>query len=222
MPSSCSTRRATSPPGTPGPSGFKGYKADEIIGQHFSKFYPQEAIDRGWPAHELKVAAAEGRFEDEGWRVRKDGTQFWANVVITALKDEQGKLLGFSKITRDLTARKQAEENARRLAEETAARQVAHEERERLQVTLASIGDAVISTDAKGRVDFLNPVAEELVGWKSGEASGRTLEDVFRIVNEDTRQPVENPALRALQGRQDRRAGQPHRPDLEGRDGASD
>ncbi len=181
-----------------GAERFKGYKAGEIIGQHFSKFYPQADIDRGWPAHELKVAAAEGRFEDEGWRVRKDGTQFWANVVITALKDERGELLGFSKITRDMTERKLAEENARRLAEEAAARQVAYEERERLQVTLASIGDAVISTDANGRVDFLNPVAEELVGWKSGEAFGRTLEDVFRIVNEDTRQPVENPALRAL------------------------
>ena len=181
-----------------GAERFKGYQADEIIGQHFTKFYPQEAIDRGWPAHELKVATAEGRFEDEGWRVRKDGTQFWANVVITALRGEQGELRGFSKVTRDLTERKLAEENARRLAEEAAARQVAQEERERLHVTLASIGDAVISTDANGHVDFLNPVAEELVGWKSGEASGRTLEDVFRIVNEDTRLPVENPALRAL------------------------
>jgi PAS domain S-box-containing protein len=177
---------------------IKQYKADEIIGQHFSKFYPQEALDRGWPAHELKVAEAVGRFEDEGWRVRKDGTQFWANVVITALKDEHGELRGFSKITRDMTARKQAEESARRLAEESAARRIAHEERERLHVTLASIGDAVISTDAQGRVDFLNLVAEELVGWKAGEAVGQTLEDVFRIINEDTRQPVENPALRAL------------------------
>jgi PAS domain S-box-containing protein len=156
----------------PGAERFKGYKAHEIIGQHFSKFYPQEALDRGWPAHELKVAAAEGRFEDEGWRVRKDGSQFWANVVITALKDERGNLLGFSKITRDLTARKQAEENARRLAEETAAHRVAHQERERLHVTLASIGDAVISTDAEGRVEFLNPVAEELVGWNLAEATG--------------------------------------------------
>jgi PAS domain S-box-containing protein len=182
----------------PGAERIKGYTADDIIGKHFSTFYPQEALDRGWPAHELKVAAAEGRFEDEGWRVRKDGSQFWANVVITALKDEQGKLLGFSKITRDLTARKQAEENARRLAEETAARRAAHEERERLRVTLASIGDAVISTDAQGRVDFLNPVAEDLLGWKSGEAAGQMLQDVFHIVNEDTRQPVGNPALRAL------------------------
>ncbi|HEX4614140.1 MAG TPA: PAS domain S-box protein [Urbifossiella sp.] len=181
-----------------GAERIKQYKADEIIGQHFSKFYPQAEIDRGWPEHELKVATAEGRFEDEGWRVRKDGTQFWANVVITALKNERGELLGFSKITRDMTERKLAEENARRLAEEAAARQVAHEQRERLHVTLASIGDAVISTDASGRVDFLNPVAEELVGWNSSEASGRTLDDVFRIVNEDTRQPVENPALRAL------------------------
>ena len=93
-----------------GAERLKGYRADEIIGQHFSRFYPQEAIDRGWPAHELKVAAAEGRFEDEGWRVRKDGSRFWANVVITALRDEHGQLRGFSKVTRDLTERKQAEE----------------------------------------------------------------------------------------------------------------
>src|SRR4029077_16414045 len=96
------------------------------------------------------------------------------------------------------TERKKSDENARRLAEETSARQVTHQERERLRVTLASIGDGVISTDAEGRVDFLNPVAQELVGWKNEEAARRTLADVFRIVNEDTRQPVENPALRAL------------------------
>src|SRR5215475_7826185 len=67
-----------------GAERLKGYVASEIIGQHFSRFYPQEAIDRGWPAHELTVARAEGRFEDEGWRLRKDGSRFWANVVITA------------------------------------------------------------------------------------------------------------------------------------------
>ena len=188
-----------------GAERIKQYKAEEIVGQHFSRFYPQDALDRGWPAHELTVAKAEGRFEDEGWRVRKDGSQFWANVVITALKDEQGRMLGFSKITRDLTERKKSEENARRLAEMSAARRIAEEnarlirdERERLHVTLASIGDAVISTDAEGRVDFLNPVAEELVGWKTEEAATRSLEDVFRIINETTRQPVDNPALRAL------------------------
>ncbi len=188
-----------------GAERIKQYKAEEIIGQHFSKFYPQEALDRGWPAHELMVAAAEGRFEDEGWRVRKDGSQFWANVVITAITDGQGRLLGFTKVTRDLTERKKAEESARRLVEETTARRVAEEnaqliqeQRERLHVTLSSIGDAVISTDAEGRVEFLNPVAQELIGWGNEDASRRTLSDVFRIVNEKTRQPVENPALRAL------------------------
>ena len=190
-----------------GAGRIKGYAAEEIIGQHFSRFYPQNAIDRGWGAHELKVAKAEGRFEDEGWRVRKDGSQFWANVVITALHDEAGSFVGYSKITRDLTERKQAEENARRLTEEAAARRspvaeenarLIQEQRERLHVTLASIGDAVISTDAQGRVDYLNPVAEELVGWRSGEAAGKMLEDVFRIVSEQTRQPVENPVARVL------------------------
>src|SRR5689334_21727312 len=78
-----------------GAERIKGYAAAEIIGQHFSRFYPKEAVERGWPAHELEVAAATGRFEDEGWRVRKDGTQFWANVVITALRDEGGTLRGF-------------------------------------------------------------------------------------------------------------------------------
>src|SRR5687767_6067227 len=71
-----------------GAERIKGYRAGDIIGQHFSTFYPSEALARGLPAHELEVAARVGSFEDEGWRVRKDGSQFWANVVITALRDE--------------------------------------------------------------------------------------------------------------------------------------
>lgn len=189
-----------------GAERLKGYSADEIIGQHFSRFYPQEAIDRGWPGHELEVAGRDGRFEDEGWRVRTDGTLFWANVVITALRDEHGELRGFSKITRDLTERKQAEDKAKQLIAESTARRVAeenarliNEQRERLSVTLASIGDAVISTDAEGRIDFLNPVAQALLGWNRDEVARRPLSEVFRIVNEGTREPVPNPALRALQ-----------------------
>src|SRR5262249_21462359 len=189
----------------PGAERIKGHRAEEIIGQHFSRFYPREAVERGWPEHELKVARAEGRFEDEGWRVRKDGSQFWANVVITALYDGAGNFRGFSKITRDLTERKRAEENARRLVEETTARRVAEEDarliqeqRERLRVTLASIGDAVLSTDAEGRVTYLNPVAERLLGRPAPEAAGRLVSDVFRIVHEQTRRPADNPALRAL------------------------
>jgi PAS domain S-box-containing protein len=88
---------------------IKGYKAEEIVGRHFSTFYPADALARGWPEHELEVARAEGRFEDEGWRVRKDGSLFWANVVITALYGQNGALRGFAKITRDLTERKRIE-----------------------------------------------------------------------------------------------------------------
>jgi formate hydrogenlyase transcriptional activator len=94
-----------------GAERIKGYRAEEIIGQHFSKFYPQESLERGKPQHELEVAAAEGRFEDEGWRIRKDGSRFWANVIITALRGQDGQLVGFSKVTRDFTDRKRAEES---------------------------------------------------------------------------------------------------------------
>ncbi|MFP2929525.1 ATP-binding protein [Pyxidicoccus sp. 3LG] len=94
----------------PGAERIKGYRAEEILGQHFSRFYPAEDIARGKPEWELEIVAREGRFEDEGWRVRKDGSRFWANVVITALFDEEGQLRGFGKVTRDITHRKQAEE----------------------------------------------------------------------------------------------------------------
>ena len=87
---------------------IKGYKAEEVRGRHFSIFYTPEEMEQGEPANELRIASAEGRFETEGWRVRKDGTRFWANVIITAIKDEQGRLCGFGKVTRDLTERKWA------------------------------------------------------------------------------------------------------------------
>lgn len=92
-----------------GAEKIKGYTADDIIGKHFSIFYPQQQIDRGFPQYELEVAAREGRFEDEGWRIRKDGSRFWANVVITSLFDESGELRGYAKVTRDMTERKRVE-----------------------------------------------------------------------------------------------------------------
>src|SRR3989475_1454424 len=103
-----------------GAERIKGYRADEIIGQHFSRFYPPETAGRC--AEELEIAAKEGRFEDEGWRVRKDGSRFWANVIITAVHDETGKLIGFGKVTRDSTERMQAQ---RALQREIAEKQQA-------------------------------------------------------------------------------------------------
>jgi len=96
-----------------GAQRIKGYKADEIVGHHFSRFYTAEDIGRGWPAHELDVARRTGKYEEEGWRVRKDGSRFWASVMITALRDDRGTLRGFSKVTRDLTERKRAEDTLR-------------------------------------------------------------------------------------------------------------
>jgi len=96
-----------------GAERIKGYRAEEIIGEHFSRFYTSDTVATGHPALELKIATEHGRFEEEGWRVRKDGSRFWANVVITALRDETGQLVGFGKVTRDITARKQAESNLR-------------------------------------------------------------------------------------------------------------
>ncbi len=107
----------------PGAERIKGYRAEEIIGQHFSTFYPDEDILAGKCELELAVAAETGRFEDEAWRLRKDGTRFWANVIISAVRDEDGTQIGFAKVTRDLTERRQAErERAARLAAEQASR----------------------------------------------------------------------------------------------------
>jgi len=188
-----------------GAKNLKGYEASEIVGEHFSRFYPNDAIDRGWPEEELRRAAADGSVEDEGWRIRKDGSQFWASVIITALRDDVGTLRGYAKVTRDLTARRGAEENAKRLAQEEATRKAIEataaemaRQREQLAVTLASIGDAVIVTDKAGLVSFLNPIAAELTGWSLDDAMGLPLNEVLRIINEQTRQPVENPVDRVF------------------------
>jgi hypothetical protein len=110
-----------------GAQRIKGYAADEIIGQHFSRFYTPEEQEAGRPATLLGWAAEYGRFEDEGWRVRKDGSRFWANVILTALRDATGEPYAFAKITRDLTERRAAEERERALLVEREARAAAEE-----------------------------------------------------------------------------------------------
>lgn len=99
-----------------GAEAIKGYKPQEIIGQHISRFYPQEDMPQKKAEYEIQLAKEAGRFEDEGWRVRKDGSRFWANVVVTTLRDEQGQIRGFSKVTRDITERKLAEEKLQKMA----------------------------------------------------------------------------------------------------------
>ncbi len=144
-----------------GAQRFKGYRADEIIGQHFSRFYPAEALASGLPEHELKVATATGVFEDEGWRVRKDGTLFWANVVITAMRDARGELIGFAKVTRDLTQRRAHEEELRR-------------SEERFRLLIEGLAEyAIFMLDPNGQVATWNIGAERIKGYTAAEIVGR-------------------------------------------------
>jgi PAS domain S-box-containing protein len=124
---------------------IKGYDADEIIGKHIETFYEPQARKQGHPERLLAVAAREGRVDEEGWRVRKDGTRFWADVVITALRNEAGELTGFAKVTRDLSERRRAEEDRRQLEDERIQRATA-EEAVRLRDEFLSIASHELRT----------------------------------------------------------------------------
>jgi PAS domain S-box-containing protein len=183
-----------------GAERIKGYRAEEIVGQHFSRFYPQEALDRGWPAEELRRAAAGGRFENEGWRVRKDGSTFWADVVITALKDQAGRLRGFSKLTRDLTERRQREEELlqlhrdleRRVQERTAALAASNEalqaeiaERRRAEEALREADrrkDQFVMMLAHELRNPLAPIRNSLQVLQASEADRQVVEQARRVM----------------------------------------
>lgn len=144
-----------------GAQRFKGYKAEEVIGKHFSIFYSQEDIDRKHPQYELEVAFNIGKFEEEGWRVRKDGTTFWANVVITKLVDSSGVHIGYAKVTRDLSEKKAAEELLR-----------ASEERYRLLVS--AVKDyAIFMLYPDGKIATWNEGAEKLKGYAPKDIIGK-------------------------------------------------
>jgi PAS domain S-box-containing protein len=144
-----------------GAERIKGYAPDEIIGKHFSIFYPPEALARGVPAHALEVARREGRLEDEGWRLRKDGSRFWANVVITALRDPSGRHVGFAKITRDLSERRRQDEALR-------------ESEERFRLMVEGVRDyAIFMLDPGGHVASWNAGAERIKGYRPDEIIGK-------------------------------------------------
>lgn len=143
---------------------LKGYEAEEIIGKHFSTFYPQVDIDNEKPAFELNLASELGRYEDEGWRVRKDGTRFWANVIITALRNDQGELIGFGKVTRDLTQQKIQDDHLRKLLDSE----------ERFRLLVEQVKDyAIFMLDARGNISSWNQGARRLKGYSADEIIGK-------------------------------------------------
>ena len=162
----------------PGAERLKGYKADEIIGKNFSIFYPARDLAADKPTYELKVAAETGRFEDEGWRLRKDGSRFWASVVITRVLDEQGKLIGFGKITRDLTEHKHADLRYRLLIE--------------------GVTDyAIFSLDPHGNITSWNSGAQRIKGFTADEIVGQHFSRFY--TEEDRRAALPQYVLRTAE-----------------------
>ena len=144
----------------PGAQRFKGYSADQILGAHFSRFYTPEDRADGLPQQALATAAGDGRFENEGWRVRQDGTRFWAHVVIDPIRDPDGGVVGFAKITRDLTERREATESLRR-------------SQEQFRILVNGVTDyAIYMLDREGRVSSWNAGAERIKGYARDEIVG--------------------------------------------------
>lgn len=151
-----------------GAERIKQYRPDEIIGRHFSLFYPPEAVAARWPDEELRRAARDGRFEEEGWRLRKDGTRFWANVVITALRDERGELTGFGKVTRDLSERRLHEE-ALRVSEQ------------RFRLLIEGVRDyAIFMLSPEGVIQSWNSGAQLIKGYSAEEVIGKHFSMFYR------------------------------------------
>ncbi|HMI85493.1 MAG TPA: PAS domain S-box protein [Polyangiaceae bacterium] len=206
-----------------GAARMKGYTAHEVIGKNFAIFFNAEDAAAGKPARELARARTEGRCEDEGWRVRKDGRSFWANAILTALRDDKGELIGFAKITRDLTIPREAEATERQLFREQMARSLAEdaerrvresEERyrdlsQRLEIILQGVADGITVQERSGRVVFANNAAARICGFESVDELIKTSPaDVFarfEILDEHHRplQPQETPSHRVLAGKQD-------------------
>jgi PAS domain S-box-containing protein len=172
-----------------GAEAIKQYSAREIMGRHFSVFYTPADIARDWPNQELKRAMMEGRFEDEGWRVKKDGSRFWANVVITALRDDRGVLQAYSKITRDLTVRKKHEETVR-------------QSEERFRLLVEGVQDyAIYMLDSLGTVTSWNAGARRIKGYEAAEVIGKHFSRFYTPDDVEAGKPWTELAIAREQGR---------------------
>jgi PAS domain S-box-containing protein len=175
-----------------GAQRFKGYAASEIIGQHFSRFYTETDRVAGRPAFALRTALDEGKFEDEGWRVRKDGSRFWASVVIDPICDDAGKLIGFAKITRDITDRKAAQEALR-------------ESEDRFRLLVQGVTDyAIYMLSPSGEITNWNSGAERIKGYTRDEILGEHFSRFYTEEDRASGMPDQTLAVATAEGRFDR------------------
>ena len=152
-----------------GAERINGYRQEEIVGEHFSFFHTREDKRRHHPLEELRVAASEGRYREEGLRVRKDGSTFWASVLITALRDAEGNLRGFSKVVRDITERKEVE-------------RILQESERRFRALVQNSSDVITVVDAEGTIRYVSPAVERVSGYRPEELVGKS---VFGFVKPD-------------------------------------
>ncbi|RUY85715.1 PAS domain-containing sensor histidine kinase, partial [Mesorhizobium sp. M7A.F.Ca.CA.001.12.2.1] len=175
-----------------GAERFKGYSASEIIGQHFSCFYTEEDREAGLPSRTLETAARDGKFETEGWRVRRDGTPFWAHVVVDPILDPSGKLTGFAKVTRDLTERKKAEEEIRK-------------NQEQFQRLVQGVTDyAIYMLDPEGVITSWNSGAERIKGYSADEIIGKHFSQFYTPEDRERGSPQSALEIAAREGRVER------------------
>jgi PAS domain S-box-containing protein len=187
-----------------GAARIKGYLSEEILGKHFSRFYRAEDIEAGKPARDLQEALSNGRFEEEALRVRKDGSIFWANVVIAPMYDEHGNHRGFSKVARDITERKQTEERLAGQAEELArSRQVLETQTLMLQSVLESMAEGLVATDEQGKFVLWNPAAERMLGMGAANLPSQKWTQHYGLYQADGVTPFPTdqiPLVRAIRG----------------------
>jgi len=172
-----------------GAQRFKGYERDEIVGEHFSRFYIDEDRASGLPERALSTAAREGRFEAEGWRQRKDGSRFWAHVIIDAIRDPDGALIGYAKVTRDLSERRAAEQALR------------HSQEQFRRLVEGVTDYAIFMLDAQGLVSSWNSGAQRIKGYRPDEIIGRHFSTFYRPEDREQNQPTRALETAAREGR---------------------
>lgn len=182
-----------------GAERLKGYTAEEIIGRHFSAFYPDEDRSAGRPARILATALRDGRYEEEGWRVRRDGSRFWASVLVTALYKDDGTLLGFGKVTRDLTQRRLDEQ---RLRDNAATLAAANNELQQFRRMVLGVRDyAIFLLDPGGHVTTWNAGAERINGYTAEEIVGRHFSTFYTDADRARDHPAEELRIASAEGR---------------------